>query len=284
MSLTLMPYAPLPGEVLMDDRLKPTHIRVLIALYMHSNKKREAVWPKRKTLSRLTGIHEATISRLTTELEQMGWVTKEGNTGGCNRPATYHVHVPDHITSNLDVTVDENGDIQYPKTVAESATVAKSTTVAKSARATVAKSATPTVAKSARRKEQPIEQPINTSPEGDVAEPPVQPASLHADTCPHQAIIDLYHEKLPMGTHVRHWTPARQQALRARWREDKSRQSLQWWGRFFDYVAASDFLTGRVSNRDRRPFEISLDWICKSENFVKVLEGRYENREMGAAA
>ena len=45
MSLTLMPYAPLPGEVLMDDRLKPTHFRVLIALYMHSNKKREAVWP-----------------------------------------------------------------------------------------------------------------------------------------------------------------------------------------------------------------------------------------------
>ena len=272
MSLTLLPYAPLPGEVLMDDRLKPTHIRVLIALYMHSNKKREAVWPKRKTLARLTGIHEATISRLTTELEQMGWVTKVGNTGGCNRPATYHVHVPDHITSNLDVTVDTNGDIQYPETVAKSTTVAKS--------------ATPTVAKSARRKEQPIEQPIEhiSSPEGDVAEPPVQPPSPRADTCPHQAIIDLYHEKLPMGTRVRQWTPARQQALRARWREDKSRQSLQWWGRFFDYVAASDFLAGRVSNRDRRPFEISLDWICKSENFVKVLEGRYENREMGAAA
>ena len=261
-------------------------VRVLIALYMHSNKKREAVWPKRKTLARLTGIHEATISRLTTELEQMGWVTKKDNTGGCNRPATYHVHVPDHITSNLDVTVDENGDIQYPKTVAESATVAESTTVAKSTRATVAKSATPTVAKSARRKEQPIEQPIEhrTSSDDDVAEQPVQPTARHADTCPHQAIIDLYHEKLPMGTHVRQWTPARQQALRARWREDKARQSLQWWGRFFDYVAASDFLTGKVASPGRVPFMVSLDWLCNAKNFVKVIEGNFENREMGAAA
>ena len=40
-SLTLMPFAQVPGEILMDDRLKPTHIRVLIALYMHKNKKRE---------------------------------------------------------------------------------------------------------------------------------------------------------------------------------------------------------------------------------------------------
>ena len=86
---TLLPFAQVPGEILMDDRLKPTHIRVLIALYMHKNKKREEVWPKRKTLAVLTGIHKATISRLTTELERFGWVTKQGNSGGCGKPAAY---------------------------------------------------------------------------------------------------------------------------------------------------------------------------------------------------
>lgn len=130
MSLTITPFAQLPGEVLMDDRLKPTHIRVLIALYMHHNKKRDVIWPKRKTLARLTGIHEATISRLTTELEQFGWVTKMGNTGGCGRPAAYRVHVPDHITSVYEVRVNDDGDIVAPETVAESTTVAKSATVA----------------------------------------------------------------------------------------------------------------------------------------------------------
>ena len=153
MSLTITPFAQLPGEVLMDDRLKPTHIRVLIALYMHHNKKRDVIWPKRKTIARLTGIHEATISRLTTELEQFGWVTKEGNTGGCGRPAAYRVHVPDHITSAYDVQVDEDGEILGCKTVANSATVAESTTVADSTQ-NPSEIDYLTLAKSARGKEQ----------------------------------------------------------------------------------------------------------------------------------
>lgn len=153
MSLTITPFAQLPGEVLMDDRLKPTHIRVLIALYMHHNKKRDVIWPKRKTIARLTGIHEATISRLTTELEQFGWVTKEGNTGGCGRPAAYRVHVPDHITSAYDVQVNDDGDIVAPKTVANSTTVADSATVA-DLKQNPSEIDYLTLAKSARGKEQ----------------------------------------------------------------------------------------------------------------------------------
>lgn len=99
-----------------------------------------------------------------------------------------------------------------------------------------------------------------------------------ADACPHSAIVDLFHERLPTARQVRAWTPARQQALRARWREDKARQNLEWWGEFFDYIARSDFLCGRsVARQGGKPFEVSMDWICKQENFVKVLEGAYEN-------
>lgn len=98
-----------------------------------------------------------------------------------------------------------------------------------------------------------------------------------ADFCPQQAIVDLYHEALPSARRIRDWTPARQQALRSRWRERPDRQSLEWWRNFFGYVAKSDFLCGRTSSQNRKPFELSLDWLCKSENFVKVLEGAYEN-------
>lgn len=169
-----MPFAQVPGEILMDDRLKPTHIRVLIALYMHKNKKREEVWPKRKTLSLLTGIHEATISRLTTELDQFGWITKQGNSGGCGRPAAYRVHAPDHLTSKFDTTVNEDGDIVLPATVAKSTTVAESTTVADFEQ-NHSEIDYLTVAKSARGKEQTKNRPEQTNGVKR-ASPPATPA------------------------------------------------------------------------------------------------------------
>lgn len=113
------------------------------------------------------------------------------------------------------------------------------------------------------------------------------PSQQHAgqhDFCPHNDIIALYAKKLPMGTQVREWTAARQQMLKARWREKPERQSLDWWEHFFGYVAESDFLTGKVSSRGSRPFTVSLPWLCKSENFAKVLEGQYENKGAEVAA
>lgn len=100
-----------------------------------------------------------------------------------------------------------------------------------------------------------------------------------ADPCPHQQIIDLYHRVLPMGRTVREWTPARAQALRARWREQPKRQRLEWWEKFFRYVSESKFLTGQAASRDHRPFEISLDWLVKAENMAKVIEGAYHDAQ-----
>lgn len=106
-----------------------------------------------------------------------------------------------------------------------------------------------------------------------------------ADPCPQQEIIALYHRLLPTGRQVREWTPARSQALRARWREKAKRQNLEWWERFFAYVAESDFLTGKVHTPGRKPFELSLDWLVKAENMAKVIEGAYQNAaEEGVAA
>jgi len=120
---------------------------------------------------------------------------------------------------------------------------------------------------------------LNTSPDGDVA---TADETAEADPCPHQAIIALYHELCPVGRQVREWTPARAQALRSRWREKPSRQNLDWWRRFFEYVSKSDFLMGRVNTAGKRPFEVSLDWLVKSENFVKVIEGKFENSKEAA--
>lgn len=207
MSTTLLPFAQLPGEVLLDSRLTPTHIRVLIALYMHLNKKKDVVWPKRETLSALTGLHTSKISRATTELEGLGWVTKVG-AGGRSKSCSYRVHVPEHITSQYDVVVDERGDIKTPKTVAELDTDSATETVAESE--TVSKSETvaelnvngsrighQTVAESDRGIEQTMNRPEQTikkaapAKQDDPADPVITKRDLQTEGVGEQVAIEF---------------------------------------------------------------------------------------------
>jgi hypothetical protein len=97
--------------------------------------------------------------------------------------------------------------------------------------------------------------------------------SVAGDDCPHQEIINLYHEHLPMLTQVKSWTPKRSSALKTRWREDTKRQSLEWWAKLFQYIAKSDFLTGKASE-----WQADLEWIINASNLVKIIEGKYENK------
>lgn len=97
------------------------------------------------------------------------------------------------------------------------------------------------------------------------------------EACPHDNIINLYHEILPTGTKVKSWTDTRKSHLRSRWREEEKRQNLDYWKLFFSKVSESDFLMGRVHSKDRKPFKVALDWLVNSENFVKVIEGKYDN-------
>lgn len=102
-----------------------------------------------------------------------------------------------------------------------------------------------------------------------------------APDCPHAEILALYHEMLPANPRMKVWNGDRAASLRARWREDPKRQSLDYWRRFFAKVAGSPFLTGQVEGRNSRPFLPGLDWMVKASNFAKIIEGRYDG---GASA
>lgn len=128
--------------------------------------------------------------------------------------------------------------------------------------------------------EQEQEQEVNTS---CAPKPSFAANEPTGDNCPHQQIVGLYHQHLPSAIRVREWTPARAQALRARWREKPQRQNLEWWERFFGYIAESDFLMGRAHSNGRKPFEIDLEWICQSKNFVKIIEGKFHEAKEVAA-
>lgn len=95
-------------------------------------------------------------------------------------------------------------------------------------------------------------------------------------SCPHQKIIEAYHEILPECPRIRVWPKASERQMTARWRESKERQSLEWWRHVFSDVSQSNFLMGRTA-RDG-PFVFSLGWFVKPTNFSKVLNGNYANK------
>lgn len=111
--------------------------------------------------------------------------------------------------------------------------------------------------------------------------------------CPHGDIVALYAQKLPTLPQPRVWEGKRAENLRARWRwvltskkpsgeryATDTESALDFFNRFFGYVAQSDFLTGKTD----KWHGCDLAWLVKAENFAKVIEGKYENRTTEAAA
>lgn len=94
--------------------------------------------------------------------------------------------------------------------------------------------------------------------------------------CPHETLVNLYHEVLPTLRPVRELNDTRRGYMRSIW---KQRPTLDWWREYFQWVSQSDFLCGRVDGRDDKPpFVADLEWITKPSNFVKITEGKYHPR------
>jgi uncharacterized protein YdaU (DUF1376 family) len=91
--------------------------------------------------------------------------------------------------------------------------------------------------------------------------------------CPHQEIIKIYHNTLTELPKVVKWTTKRIKNLQTCW-ADKSRQSLGWWQEYFSLVKNSDFLMGKTNK-----FKADMEWLTIEGNLVKVVEGRYANKE-----
>lgn len=90
-------------------------------------------------------------------------------------------------------------------------------------------------------------------------------------------IIDMWNDRLaPLGfPSVLKNTPSRDKALKARTGMSEERKSPAWWENLFEHIAASDFL--RTSAKEQN--WLTLDWLLNENNLVKVLEGKYDNRE-----
>ena len=111
---------------------------------------------------------------------------------------------------------------------------------------------------------------------------PKQRSAQIGSHCPHEKIIALYHEYLPMLPTVRIWSEDRRKTLAARWRtlvNDKGYQTeeegLGWFKRLFGYIRRSRFLTGETPQKEGRTWRPDLEWIIKPKNLTKIIEGKY---------
>lgn len=82
--------------------------------------------------------------------------------------------------------------------------------------------------------------------------------------------VDGYHAICPSLSRVIKITEPRKRAMKARIDEF----GLETIKTVLEKTEASDFLTGRTSD-----FKAGFDWILKPANFVKILEGNYDNRK-----
>lgn len=97
---------------------------------------------------------------------------------------------------------------------------------------------------------------------------------------PYKVITELYNSILGKTLQPALRMPAgRKMVIAARWREDPSHQSIEFWEKFFKRVAASDFLMGRSARgAGHENWMPNFDWLLKSAPFTKILEGGHDNR------
>jgi len=98
--------------------------------------------------------------------------------------------------------------------------------------------------------------------------------------CPHDQIVDFYHDILPELPRVKIWSDRRKSYLEARWKErfesneGLKSNTLEFWKGLFSYIRESDFLMGRKTG-----FKANLEWIVTKRNFYKIIEGVYDNNQ-----
>jgi hypothetical protein len=109
----------------------------------------------------------------------------------------------------------------------------------------------------------------------DIFETEKIPSEKH-QPCPYHEIVEAYHRLLPDVPRVRDLTKSRKRSMQARWKENPR---FDFFETMFAEIAKSPFLLGQEHAKDRAPFVLTIDWLMKPENFVKVAEGKYSQRK-----
>ncbi len=90
------------------------------------------------------------------------------------------------------------------------------------------------------------------------------------DSINYQQIADMYNETCVSSPRLTKLSDARKKAIKAR----LNKYSLEDFQRLFEIAESSSFLKGQNS----RNWSANFDWMMKDANFVKILDGNYQDR------
>src|SRR5688500_8769533 len=96
------PFAIVPVEVMMDNRLTLETMRVLVTLFSFRNKITGLAFPSREAIAGRCGMHPSNISAATTKLVELGWLVKDGM-GGYSKATKYTICIPDAVAELAEI-------------------------------------------------------------------------------------------------------------------------------------------------------------------------------------
>jgi hypothetical protein len=248
-----------------ESALTPPSLKLAaLALADWSNDEGGSLYPSMKAIAKKVGVSKSQAQRLVHTLVDLGLLSVLANGAGGAPGETPHYQM------SLDRIAAHTG----------------STDATGSTHATGRANAARGVA--------PMRQTGSTHATQTTIEPSIEPSDapkparrLARLPCPADQIRLLYGEVLPELPAIKVWTSKRQMATKARWDEmakarnwATSADGLTWFRRFFEIVAAADFLMGRG---ERKPghegWRCDFDFLMTPAKFVGVIEGKYTNRE-----
>jgi len=94
--------------------------------------------------------------------------------------------------------------------------------------------------------------------------------------CPHEKIIELYHEYCPTLPMVKIWRGSRKTHLKARWDEDPEHQTLEFWRNLFIHINQSAFLRGEAPGSS---WKANLEFIVSQRGFINIIEHKYHEAQ-----
>lgn len=108
---------------------------------------------------------------------------------------------------------------------------------------------------------------LGDDPKQDEVTPPSK--RVKAVSVPYQKILEAYQRILPELPQPVILSDSRKAAIASRWKQDERFRDVEFWERYFEQVKKSSFLMGMRGT--------SIDWLTKPTNFLKVIEGNYDD-------
>jgi hypothetical protein len=260
-------YAVIPADVRYNKSL-PMGARMLYGELTALANEKGYCWATNNYFAELYDVSISTISSWIAKLEQQNYIHREiiykNGSREVDERRIYIVPINDNVTeasdgtknnwdssqTNLGEGIPKNWNTPPPKNLKDNNTVSNNTL-------------------NTTEDIYIVDRASETEEENFLEEKPI---SKGKDAVPYKEIVSLYHELCPSLPRVAQLTDTRKRKLKVLWNFVEG--NLDKIKEVFEKAEESQFLSGR----NAKWTGCNFDWLINTNNFVKVLEGSYNDR------